>query len=71
MKVTTILPDDLVSEVRHYSKGKNITDSLLIALKEWLALRKIKELNKQVDRNPLLFDKHFSAESARETNRKR
>ena len=71
MKVTTILPDDLVSEVRHYSKGKNITDSLLIALKEWLALRKIKELNKQVDKNPLLFDKHFSSETARETNRNR
>ncbi len=71
MKVTTILPDDLVSEVRHYSKGKNITDSLLIALKEWLALRKIKELNKQVDKNPLLFDQNFSAETVRETNRKR
>jgi len=71
MKVTTILPDDLVSEVRHYSKGKNITDSLLIALKEWLALRKIKELNKQVDKNPLLFDQNFSGETVRETNRMR
>ena len=69
MKVTTILPDDLVSEVRHYSKGKNITDSLLIALKEWLALRKIKELNKQIEKNPLEFNQNFSAEAARETNR--
>jgi hypothetical protein len=75
MKVTAILPDSLVSEVRQYSKGKNITDSLLnitdsllIALKEWLALRKVKELNRKVDKQPLEFDPSFRAEKARDVN---
>jgi len=69
MKVTAILPDDLVSEVKRYSKGKNTTESLLIALGEWLALRRIKELNRKVETEPLLFDPSFSAELARKINR--
>ncbi|MCR1795844.1 DUF2191 domain-containing protein, partial [Leptospira sp. id769339] len=36
MKVTAILPDDLIAEVQKYSGGKNITDSLQKALSEWL-----------------------------------
>ena len=70
MKVTVILPDSLVSEVRQYSKGKNITDSLLIALKEWLALRNVKELNMKVDKQPLEFNPSFRAERARDVNRR-
>ena len=70
MKVTAILPDELVSDVRRYSEGKNITESLLIALNEWLSLRKIKALNTQVEKAPLEFNQQFSAEIARATNRK-
>ena len=70
MKVTSILPDDLVLDVRRYSKGKNITDSLLIALREWLALRRVKELNKNVRANPLEFDPSYTAEDVRGVNRR-
>ena len=70
MKVTAILPDKLVSDVRRYSEGKNITESLLIALNEWLALRKIRDLNTQIEKAPLKFDQQFSAEIARAKNRK-
>ncbi|GAG78241.1 unnamed protein product [marine sediment metagenome] len=37
MKVTAIISDNLISEVKKYAKGKNLTESLTIALKEWLA----------------------------------
>ncbi len=46
MKVTTLIPDDLIVEVKHYAGGKNLTESLISALKEWVSQRKIKELRK-------------------------
>ncbi len=69
MKVTAILPDELIDEVKHYSKGKNITESLIIALMDWIALQKIKELNKKIKKEPLKFKKDFSADKIRLINR--
>jgi hypothetical protein len=70
MKVTALIPDELVNEVKHYSSGKNITDSLIIALQEWISLKKIIELNQKISNNPLEFRKNFSAEEVRELNRR-
>ena len=69
MKITVILSDDLIDEVKHYSKGKNITESLSIALTDWIALQKIKELNKKIKKEPLKFRKDFSADKVRSINR--
>ncbi|MEA2015428.1 MAG: DUF2191 domain-containing protein [Actinomycetota bacterium] len=70
MKVTAIISDELVLEVRKHAKGKNLTESLTIALKEWLAVKKIKELNTMVRETPLEFNEDFSAEKTRDINRK-
>ena len=70
MKVTAIIPNELIKEVKKLTKGKNITESVTIALKEWLALKKVKELNQVIREEPLEFDIDFSAERARETNRR-
>jgi len=56
MKVTAIIPDNLVEEVRFYSKGKNITESMIIALNEWLGLKHLHDLNNQVEDTPLHFE---------------
>lgn len=69
MKITVILPDDLIDEVKHYSKGKNLTESLFIALMDWTALQKIKELNQTIKKEPLKFRKDFSADKVRSINR--
>jgi hypothetical protein len=69
MKVTAILPDDLIREVKHYAKGKNLTESIVIALKEWLDLKYIKELNKEIESDPLEFSEGFSAQKTRDLNR--
>lgn len=69
MKVTAIISDELISEVKKYAKGKNLTESLTTALKEWLASKRIKELNSMVRESPLEFKDSFSAEKAREINR--
>lgn len=69
MKVTTLLPDDLVHEVKDFAHGKNITDSLVIALSGWLSTQKLKALRERVKKNPLSFKKNFPAPEARNLNR--
>ncbi|OGD36285.1 hypothetical protein A2V94_03490 [Candidatus Atribacteria bacterium RBG_16_35_8] len=69
MKITAIISDNLISEVKKYARGKNLTESLTIALKEWLASKRIKELNSMVRESPLEFKENFSAEKTREINR--
>ena len=70
MKVTALIPDDLIEEVREYTKGKNITDSLIKALSEWIEMQKIKNLNIRVSKNPFKFHKDFSPQKTRMINRK-
>ena len=70
MKVTAILPDDLIDDIKHYSRGRNITESLMIALRDWIALQKIKELNQKIKKEPLKFRKGFSAGKVRSINRR-
>jgi hypothetical protein len=69
MKVTAILPEELIMQVKKYSKGKNITDALKIALHEWLDIKRISELNYTIAQTPLEFDDNICAESIREINR--
>jgi len=71
MKVTAIIPDDLVNDVKKHSGGKNITESLIIALEEWLSLKKIMKLNLEVKKNPLAFQKDITHSSLRSLNRNR
>ena len=54
MKVTALIPDDLVNEVKQYAGGSNLTESLIVALQEWLSLKKIKSLNNEI-KNNILF----------------
>ena len=69
MKVTALIPDDLVSDVKQLTQGKNITESLIKALSEWVSIQKIKTLNTKVAKNPLIFQDGFSASSARKISR--
>ena len=67
MKVTAIIPDDLVKEVVEQTHAKNITESLKIALSEWLKIQKLKNLNLMVSEKPLDFK--YSAKTIRDKNR--
>ena len=70
MKVTALISDDLVNNVVKLSKGKNITDSLSIALEYYVYRKKIEQLIEDVDKEPLQFQEGFSAEGIRDLNRK-
>jgi len=69
MKVTALIPDDLITEVRNLTAGKNITESLIIALKEWTALQRIRQTRDKIKARPLSFRENYSAEMARCLNR--
>ena len=70
MKVTALIQDDLIKDVKKLTDGKNLTESLTIALMEWVAQQKIKRLNTKIAKTPLTFHRNFSAEKIRSINRK-
>lgn len=70
MKVTALLPDQLIEDVKAHAKGQTLTESLTFALEEWLRLKKISHLNEQVHQQPLEFSKGFSATRTRTLNRR-
>lgn len=71
MKVTAILDDKLIKEIREATGGKNITDSLNIALQSYLSRYKIDKVIDEIEREPLEFREGFTAESIRKLNRNR
>ena len=56
MKVTAIIDDDLVNNVRACTKSSTITEAITIALKDWLDTYHIKELNKKIAENPIFIE---------------
>jgi len=68
MKVTAILPDDLIQDVKEFTGGKNITESLKRALSDWLYQKRIERLNQQLSENPVEFHEDFDAETIRNLN---
>ena len=68
MKVTAIIPDEVIRDVKKYTEGKNITDSLIKALNEWLYVKRIEHLSDELHQNPVQFRDDFSAEGIRKQN---
>jgi hypothetical protein len=66
MKVTAIIPDDVIKDVQKFSEGKNITESLIKALSDWLYIKRVQKLNEDLKNEPLNFIDGFSVESTRE-----
>ena len=67
MKVTAIIPDELVRETQNLSNARNITEAMIIALKNYIALQKVKAMGEAINNSPMIF-KH-TAQKIRETNR--
>lgn len=71
MKVTALIPDELVKEVKKISGGKNITESLIIALKFYLNAKRLDKTLELLEREPLQFNEDFTAYGIRKINRNR
>lgn len=59
MKVTALIPDELLEKVRQVSGGKNITESLIIALSEYVKKEKMEKLYDSLEEKPLIFQEDF------------
>jgi hypothetical protein len=65
MKVTALIPDEIINDIQEYTDGKNITESLIKALTDWLYIKRIQKLNKEVRNKPLQFVDGYNAETLR------
>ncbi len=70
MKVTAIIPDEIITDIQEYTEGKNITDSLIRALSDWLYLKRIQKLNNDIKKEPLQFADGFNAELIRNLSKR-
>ena len=66
MKVTAIIADDLVNDVKEYTRSSTVTEAITIALKDWVDNYNIKELNKKISQTPIFIE---NGQQIRETNR--
>lgn len=67
MKVTAMIPDELVKETKTISKAKNITEAMIIALNTYISIQKLKAMGESINSNPLQFK--YTAEEIRDLNR--
>ena len=59
MKVTALLPNDLVAEVRQLARGKTLTESLIIALREWRSIQRLRVIRDRIKTGPSRFATDF------------
>ncbi len=71
MKATAIIPDSIVEDVKKLTGARNITESFIVALEEWVALKRMHNLNDRIREAPLEFKTGYSAAKARAGNRNR
>ena len=71
MKVTALIPDELIEEVIQLTGGKNITESVIIALRAYISSKKLNYLIDEVQNEPLQFNEDFTAYGIRKLNRNR
>jgi hypothetical protein len=67
MKVTAIIEDTLVNNVKEFTHSSTVTEAITIALRDWIDIYCIKELNKQVSNKPIHIN---TGEKTRQINRK-
>ncbi|MEP1095645.1 MAG: DUF2191 domain-containing protein [Cyclobacteriaceae bacterium] len=71
MKVTALIDDKLVEDVKRVSGGKNITESIVIAMKYYLDSKRLYDVIEEIEKTPLQFKEDFTAYGIRKVNRNR
>ncbi|MDH5368259.1 MAG: DUF2191 domain-containing protein [Cyclobacteriaceae bacterium] len=69
MKLTAIIPDELIEEIKTLTGGKNITESVIIAMREYINQKKINSLIDNIQKEPVVMED--SAAYIRKLNRNR
>lgn len=67
MKVTALLPDEMIKEAMELSETSTVTDALKAALTHYISIEKIKKASASIVSEPLEF--YYTAEELRSKNR--
>jgi hypothetical protein len=67
MKVTAIIDDETIKDAMKYSEASTVTDTLKIALNEYIRLQKLKNLSNLIKNQPMRFK--YTADQIRNLNR--
>ncbi|WP_372947282.1 type II toxin-antitoxin system VapB family antitoxin [Mariniphaga sp.] len=67
MKVTAIIDDETIKDAMKYSEASTVTDTLKIALNEYIRLQKLKNLSTLIKNQPMKFK--YTADQIRNLNR--
>ena len=70
MKITANIPNDLIQNVKKIAKVPTLTEAMILALSEWVALNGLKEKNQELRRSPLKLE-GLDSNHLRELNRKK
>lgn len=71
MKVTALIPEPLIRDVRKLAPRDTLTDSLIHVLNEWTAWQKSLRIAEKVRKSPLNFTGEARSGKLRERNRNR
>ncbi len=71
MKITALIDDHLIDQVKEISGGKNITESLVIALNDYVRRNQLNEIIYEIESEPMIFHDGFTPYGIRQTNRNR
>lgn len=66
MKITALLPEEMIKEAMELSRAATITDALKTALVHYISIEKIKRASESIVSEPLEF--YYSAEELRSKN---
>ncbi len=69
MKVTALIPDGLVDEVKKLTGGSTITESIIIALEDFASRKRLMKTIQKIRKQPLTFRENYSASTIRKLNR--
>ena len=66
MKITALIPEEMIKEEMELSRAATITDALKTALAQYIAIEKIKRASESLVSEPLEF--YYTAEQLRSKN---
>lgn len=69
MKVTALIPDGLIDEVKKLTGGSTITQSIIIALEDYTSRQRLMKTIQKIRRQPLSFRENYTAAQIRKLNR--
>jgi hypothetical protein len=71
VKITALIDNDIISEIKMQTGAKNTTQGLSIALSEWISTQKLLKAQKSIRHTPLEFTHNFSATNIRSLNQRK